>query len=247
MNTSRSRRHAIASLIALAALIGVSAVIASPFALNSLSNAQANWTRLSNIGQTYGAISALLAAVGLSGVAISIVIQIRESRNTRLYATHSRHYDLYRAALDDPALMEVSHSISQIPSLEKRKQAVYINLQLQFWLMLWEIGSLPEATLHGYASDLFGTEPGREYWKNFGASRKSLDTGAHGEGRFLQIVNEEYKRLGEPDHDLPEQVTIVNRKSAIVAGALAGLVTGAALGGSATVVRTVRAAASRDR
>jgi hypothetical protein len=131
--------------------------------------------------------------------------------------------------MDDPALMETSYSIKKVPSIEKRKQTIYINLQLQFWLMLWEIDSLPEATLRGYAADLFSTGPGQEYWKNFAPSRISLATGARGERKFFQIVNDEYQRLAPHHHRRTASTIKDNRKLLVIASALIGVAAGAAL------------------
>jgi hypothetical protein len=75
MKRKKFRTRLFVSSITLAALGGLFLVVASPFALGSLSNFKSNWALLSNIGQTYGAISALLAAIGLSGVAVTIALQ----------------------------------------------------------------------------------------------------------------------------------------------------------------------------
>jgi hypothetical protein len=94
-------------------------------------------------------------------------------------------------AMEDVSLTEISHGVARLPA-EERKKAIYINLQLEFWLMLWEIRAIPVQTLRGYAEDLFLTEPGRGYWNDIGSARVSLKTGARREQLFLRIVNEEY-------------------------------------------------------
>jgi hypothetical protein len=46
-------------------------VVLSPFALTELAHFRINWLQLSNIGQTYGAVSALLSSFALVGVAVA--------------------------------------------------------------------------------------------------------------------------------------------------------------------------------
>src|ERR1035441_7493357 len=103
----------------------------------------------------------MLVVIGLSGVAVTVFLQVRESRHTRVQAARTRHYDLMRMALDDPVLMEVSNQLRRLPTHNERRQAIYINLLLRFWLMLWEFDDISEASLRSYAADLFETEPSR--------------------------------------------------------------------------------------
>lgn len=216
------------SLVALATLV---LVVASPFALSTLERIRVNWALLSNIGQTYGAVSALLAALGISGVVATIVLQIRESRRSRVDAIRSHHYDLYRMAIEDPILAETSYSVAQLPSLKDRKQTIYINLQIEFWLMLWEIDNLPESTLRGYAADLFYGEAGRRYWENFGVSRVTLATGARKERRFFQVINEEFLRLDTTREEPSRDVTRSTRNKVlptVIAGAVVVIAAGTA-------------------
>ena len=99
--SSRLGRLIFAASIILATFAGLALVTASPLALRSLANLhQFDWPRLSNVGQTYGAISAMLVVIGLSGVAVTVFLQVRESRHTRVQAARTRHYDLMRMALD---------------------------------------------------------------------------------------------------------------------------------------------------
>jgi hypothetical protein len=72
---------------------------------------------------------------------------------------------------------------------------MYINMQLELWLMLWEIGQLSAGTLRTYATDLLQTSPGRRYWARFGPIRMSSTIGAHRERKFLETINDEYLRL----------------------------------------------------
>jgi hypothetical protein len=232
MKNYRIRRPLLATGVFLLTASALSIVAVSPFALGVLSRFKSNWALLSNIGQTYGAVSALLAAIALAGVVVTVMLQIKESRLSRADAIRARHFDLYKAIIEDPTLAETTYGVSQFASPEERKQVVFINLQLQFWLMLWDLGHLPENTLRNYISDVLKTEVGRAYWRVYGTTRSSSTTAARKEAKFLRIVNEEYLLLSgstlEQPLDRPDESG--RRISAlIIAGSLIGLAAGAVL------------------
>jgi hypothetical protein len=80
----------------------------SPIALRSLAGVRGiNWAKLGNVGQAYGTVSALLVVLGLSGVAVTMLMQVRESRHSRVQAARNRQHDLVRMAMDDPVYMTV--------------------------------------------------------------------------------------------------------------------------------------------
>src|SRR5207249_17958 len=87
---------AVAGAIVLAA--------ASPVVLLPLSATSFDWTRLGDIGQAYGAASAILAGVALIGVALSLLLQSRQHRAETISAARERHLEIVKLALKDPAL-----------------------------------------------------------------------------------------------------------------------------------------------
>jgi Family of unknown function (DUF6082) len=89
-------------LVALLAITGLlSLILVSPLLLRQLAQIKGiDWTELSNIGQTYGAVSAILSAVALIGITISLVIQARQARTERVRITRERQMELLRIILD---------------------------------------------------------------------------------------------------------------------------------------------------
>jgi len=201
MPTTHKRRQALIGFSVVTSTLALLVLVAaSPFALRVLSaDRKFDWQKLSSVGQTYGAVSALLVVIGLSGVSITIILQLRESRRARREAGRTHHFELVRLALEDPYLTEVSASVGGLTSVAERRQTIYINLQLQYWLMLWEFNDLRESTLRGYLADLFQSPAGRKYWQVFGETRTSLKTRAHAERHFLEIVSDEYSRVQRQD------------------------------------------------
>src|SRR5215469_10209706 len=98
-----SRKAARVTVILLAGLIVLALVAASPLALRSLGSLRDwNWLRLSYIGQTYGAASALLTGLALIGVAGSIIIQARAVNAGRDQSSREHHMHLIEMGLKDP-------------------------------------------------------------------------------------------------------------------------------------------------
>lgn len=59
--------------ILLLVIVSMGLVVLSPLALRALDNGdEVDWNRLSNIGETYGAVSAIVAAVALLGVMVYV-------------------------------------------------------------------------------------------------------------------------------------------------------------------------------
>src|SRR5438045_9631717 len=70
---------------ALLAAVLLSAILFSPLFLRRVAEVRGvNWNLLGNIGQTYGAASAILSAVALLGIAVSLVLQRRQARAERI-------------------------------------------------------------------------------------------------------------------------------------------------------------------
>jgi ABC-type sulfate transport system permease subunit len=90
------------TVLLIIAIVGAFGGVAlSPAVIGHVSNtSDAQWQRLSNIGQTYGAASAMLSVLALIGVAISLILQSRETRAAREQARRALHFELLKMAMD---------------------------------------------------------------------------------------------------------------------------------------------------
>jgi hypothetical protein len=85
------RRIQLTILTVIITLVVLILVILSPFALTWLQSINKNWSQLSNIGQTYGAISALVSSLALGGVIASLIYQGGPpGRTRRRHGGHAR-------------------------------------------------------------------------------------------------------------------------------------------------------------
>src|SRR5216684_1108380 len=88
------RRWFLITIVTMACLIALTLVLLSPLALAWLKNLNRNWLQLSNMGQTYGAISALISSLALGGVVVSLIYQARDLRTTRNQGIRSFQHHL---------------------------------------------------------------------------------------------------------------------------------------------------------
>ena len=218
VNLSRRRRRSVTRVAALVAIFVILAAIAfSPLALREISNfPNLNWAKLSDIGQTYGAVSAFLAGLALIGVSVSVLLQLRETRFNRLEAGRTRHHELIGMALENPSYFDIFGSLAfpSDMSVETRRSIAYINLYLQFQQMLWEFSDISEAEIQISARGLFNTSLGRDYWRQYGHIRLQNDNTKR-EREFDQTLDKIYKEAiasGPPDNVVPGPDPISLRK-----------------------------------
>lgn len=140
----------------LAIGFAVTATLLSPYLLQLLLPLSGPDLReLSDLGQAYGAASALLAAFALIAVATSVALQVREARFARRAAERDHHFRLMQLMIEHPAIRQ-----------GRSQNQLYLNLMISYWEMLYEMGEMPKSALMEYArQEVFATEAGRRFWE----------------------------------------------------------------------------------
>lgn len=141
-----SARLSLTVTLILIVILGVGLIGASPLALKLFGGATAGWERLSFIGGTYGAASAILAVLAVIGVAITLILQARESRAMRLHAIRDNHNHLIEMAMNDPDLNKVWGPGGLTDPFVAQRQSMYANMIVSQWQMSYETRSLTEPT-----------------------------------------------------------------------------------------------------
>lgn len=174
------------------AAIALGAVFLSPFALTWISeDHRIDWSRLSDVGQTYGVTSAILAALALGGVVASLVLQHRESKSAREQALRGLHTDLLKMSLDDQTLLECWGLIGESTDMTWHRQHIYLNLIVSHWQMMWEMGVISEKHLRITAQGVFGGPLGLRFWSEARDMRLVAEKGRRAR-TFHAIVDHEY-------------------------------------------------------
>jgi hypothetical protein len=190
-----SRRSLLLLAMGLLVIIGI--VIFSPLAIIELAHFRLNWIQLSNIGQTYGAVSALLSSLALAGVTVSLLYQSRNNQTAREQTTRSLQFELLRMAMSDPSLMTASGAPwdLDIPSDSSSiRQFLYIQIWVSFLGGNYTIGELPESAVrHLAAHEIFRSEAGRNYWAAVGQVQTEDSRGRR--RKFFCILDDEYNKV----------------------------------------------------
>lgn len=198
----RSQRVLSTSLLTLiiAATIGI--VTASPLALGGLGGMAKDWDRLSLIGQTYGAASALLSVLALIGISVSLILQARENKANREQALRVSHTDLMRKAMEDPLYARVWGALTPPGDFDSQREHMYVNLIISHWEMEYGLGAITEEHLRAIARGLFAEEAGRRYWR-FARPVRMISSMGRREERFHRILDEEFTKAHDPSEPIP--------------------------------------------
>ena len=164
-----------------------------PLALRRLGGM--SWSRLSDIGQAYGALAAALTALTLGAVAVSVLLQARDARTAQEHGTRMLHLELVQMVIDDPRL-----GIWELASRRETRRQRYVNLWLMLWKTMYRLGDMSENDLRlTLRRELFTDSPdafGQRFWQR---SREAYLTNIRGrrEQRFFDIAEDEYRRSVE--------------------------------------------------
>jgi hypothetical protein len=173
-------------------VVGLLLVVLSPYALLVLSGlSDQDWERLSLIGQTYGAVSALLAAGALCGVAVSIRQQQRLEQVGREHVFRTVHLELTRMLFDHPDLMDSYASSVGTDDTYERRLNLYCNQRVLSLLMGYEVGAINDQYVAGAAKELLGSPNAQRWWAQVRDSKRGTLMSSRQE-RVVDIVDREW-------------------------------------------------------
>jgi hypothetical protein len=127
-----------------------------------------DWARLSEIGQSYTGISALLSALALVGVAASIRLQTKQTSITLQHSVRDLQFGLLRLAMDDPLYASVLQPMpTEGPSTEHNdyRRFVYITQWFRLNEFSFESGELTRRELNSILrTEMFPRPEIRQWW-----------------------------------------------------------------------------------
>jgi Family of unknown function (DUF6082) len=235
--THIGRRRIFTNVLILIIILMSSGLVAlSPLALTYLNvKKSTDWDRLSAIGQTYGATSALLAGLALTGVAASLFFQAREAKATREQALRALHGDLMRMAMEDPLYRACWGAFFSSEDEDAQRAHMYVNMIINHWLLMWELSAITEQHLRAIANVVLSGEIGHRFWSD-GRELRMASVGTKRERRFNQILDEEYAKTPEPATSEDASRVTPRPSPASDKRTMYGLVGGAILGAAGAVL-----------
>lgn len=167
-------------------------IVATPFILSALAPKDQDWGRLSDISQTYGALSVIVSAAALVGVVLSIAYQARQTRIQNEESHRSAHRDLLLLVLSNPTYLVCLEPPNTRMPEERFRQIIVANLFVSMWSSDFKLGLLDDRTLRAVLEDYFRGEIGRAYWSNSRSSwhRYFDESRDPRERQFVRIADE---------------------------------------------------------
>lgn len=163
-------------------------IVASPWLMKPLFGRAQDWRELSDVGQAYGGISAILSGLALCGIAISLLFQWRHVRLTQVMTARERHFELVKLAFDDPDLQPPTRWKGSALGL---KQRAYHNLWVSHWEMLWDTGAMGRLEARRHLDSLFLSDAALDWWAQVGPTW-SVDGGRR-RRKFMMIAHEAHR------------------------------------------------------
>lgn len=197
----KARRTAILVAAVLGAVGGtLLLVLLSPFILIWVGAIRAeDWNRLSAIGQTYGAASAVLSALALGGVAVSLLVQSRDGRAQQAASVREFHRELLELTFSEPhrLLPSWGWNLGEDVSEDLARQIMFAHMICNYMALGYELEVTSERQLRQLTlKHLFDSDIGRMYWERMGRETSSGRTGKMIQ-RFTRIAEDEYRRAVE--------------------------------------------------
>jgi hypothetical protein len=182
-------------LVALssAALVGLALlVLASPVLIGKLYGRHGDFSMQASLGEAYGAASALLAALALGAVCVSLSAQQKRARRDMRNRQRDRVRQTVMLALAEPAYAQCWGSRFSPDTVDERL-FFYTNLIVLDWSYAWEDGDLTEVQARQFLRSFFDSEVPRMYWERHGDWHHPRLTLTRSD-RFIAMMNEEYLR-----------------------------------------------------
>ncbi|MCO1653990.1 DUF6082 family protein [Pseudonocardia humida] len=190
---ARFRRWLIRVLIGLGGVVGV--LLVSPLLLVIVDAIlTVDWGRLTEIGQSYTGVSAILSAVALVGVTLSIRLQAKQTALMQQQTVRELQFDMLRMAAADPALAPVTGAA--LPEGDESHEAFKLHVfQSQFFRYLeygYLVGEYSDQNLENLlVRELFPVPSNRAWWSRV----RTYWIPANSTGkkrRFIDVVERAY-------------------------------------------------------
>jgi hypothetical protein len=140
---------------AFAFAVATVGVLLIPLILGRLVTSEGDYSRISDIGQAYGAASAVISAVALGLVVLG---QYRQAHRARLQALFDMTDELVQLAMDEPMYRQC-WGTRMAPDDIDEALFYYCNRMIKSWKIAWELRDLSEAQARAYLASFSERDP----------------------------------------------------------------------------------------
>jgi hypothetical protein len=171
-------------LVAFALAVGVG--LAATLAWRGTSEV---WSRWSDVGQTFGALSSIIAILSLVAVVITARVQFRELQGSVAANLSAMHLEILKMSIDDQELADVWPAYAPGLSATQNRQYLYANVIYQFHWTSLKLNKASDREVLASMRYLFTSPTMRGYWAAAEHGRTSLEPGSP-EHAFVQKLDE---------------------------------------------------------
>lgn len=207
-------RSRTAIITLLTTVLVATIAVASPAALALIDLGwKPDWRHLADIGQAYGAASAIFSALAVAGVAASLIYQARALRLARIQAIRSTHRELLTHAMSQPEIFAPAVGFKSWKATSMKPEQYWFTTAFVGYLhSAFDAGIHTEKTLRNSAfPNLFASEMGRQWWKEAGRTwRNNHDSSKR---RFARVADEAYTTAVAAGPPLPASTYLYDEPS----------------------------------
>jgi hypothetical protein len=159
-------------------------------ALVGLRGDASTWTRWSDVGQAFGVVNSVVAALTVAALVITSAAHSRSQRDQQTeISVRQLHVTLTRMAIDNPHLAEVWPRTTPEDSVTQ-SQHMYANLLLQHAWLQYTTGVATSEELVSNLRFLFASPKVRAFWGKTAGSRQSIYVPGTDEAGLAAIADE---------------------------------------------------------
>ncbi|MGP3974464.1 DUF6082 family protein [Streptomyces sp. 8N114] len=153
-----------------------------------------DWAYLSDVVQVYGFLSMFVSAAALAGVALSLVLQARQTQAAQEESSWAGYRELVFRSLEDPSVAVCWEPPTVPRSREEWKQIAYTNLIVTGWDKAFRLGRITSDQLAIVLRQHFRGELARRHWAAAREDWLAIAKTARSRRtrRFATIVDTEY-------------------------------------------------------
>ncbi len=191
--SANRRRFLIGSVLAASLAIGSVSFLAAPALILWINESLTDdeLARMSNAGQAYGGLSALLSGFATFAVAGALLLQIRQIRMSQAQGVRMIQIELMGMLVHNPELRPISPTLGDV-ARDQRLRDIYTNLILRYLEMGYEIGYFPARSIRSELVSQFAVEDIRRFWERTRSIQLSSIMNK-AQRRFAQLVDEAYE------------------------------------------------------
>ncbi|MFD4503299.1 DUF6082 family protein [Streptomyces sp. NPDC058457] len=171
----------------------LTAILLTPLTLEQAAPTHNDWGRLSDVSQTYGALSVPLSAIALLGVAASLAYQARQTKMANEESRRSSHRELLMYTLDNPEFLVCWEPVSGMSSVEMRR-LIFTNMIVSNWHSDYLLQRWSDQEARATLGFHFQGAVARSHWEKTASSWRQV-VEASGDARrihFVKLVDESY-------------------------------------------------------